>query len=86
MQIHFGLLDTVDDFSDVFREELPSHLKARSAYTFEINLKQDHPPHARSAIRLSFEELGTLRKVLASSSAKGFFAPPHRAMGLRFLS
>lgn len=65
----------VEEFKDIFVEELPDQLPPKRDLDFEINLKSDEPPPVRPVIRLSTDELKELKKQLTSLLQKGFIRP-----------
>lgn len=65
----------VEDFSDIFVDELPKKLSPKRELYFEINLKSDEPPPVRPVIRLSSEEIKELKKQLQGLLSKGSIQP-----------
>lgn len=63
--------DLIDEFSDVFRQELPDELPPDRAFEFEINTDPTQPPASRPVIRLSWEEQKELKKQLDELLRKG---------------
>ena len=67
--------DLIQEFDDIFVDELPAELPPRRECDFEIKLKSDMPPPVRPVIRLSNEELKELKKQLQFYLEKGFIRP-----------
>ena len=67
--------DLVEEFKDVFIDELPKELPPKGKVDFQINLKQDQQPPIRPVIRLSKEELNELQKQLHMPLNKGLIRP-----------
>ena len=67
--------DVVDEFSDVFMDELPNELPPMRHVNFSIRLKQDEPPPVKPVIRLSPEELIELKRQLKLLLSKGLIRP-----------
>lgn len=72
MNVAEELKDLVEQYEDIFREELPKALRPKRDLDFEIKLKSDAPPPVRPVIRLSTEELAELRMQLTELVDKGF--------------
>ena len=62
MNIADGFQDLVEEFKDVFRNELPNELPPKRDLDFSINTKSDERPPVRPVIRLSSTELKELKK------------------------
>ena len=71
----------VNEFEDVFKDELPNELPPARDIDFEINLKSDEPPPVRPVIRLSSDELQELRRQLNLLLQKGFIRPSSSPYG-----
>lgn len=56
--------DIVEDFGDIFKEELTNEPPPKRHVEFQINLMTNEPPPGRPVIRLSMEELKELKKKL----------------------
>ena len=76
-----GFQDLVEEFKDVFRDELPNELPPKCDLDFSINTKSDEPPPVRPVIRLSSTELKELKKQLQSLLDKGFIRPSSSPYG-----
>lgn len=81
VRVNEGFKDLVDEFEDIFVDELPNSLPPRRKVDFEINLKSDEPPPVRPVIRLSTEELNELRKQLQVLLDKGLIRPSSSPYG-----
>lgn len=73
--------DIVEEYGDVFRDELPDTLPPHRKINFEVNLKQDSTPPVRPVIRLSPEELAELKRQLQILLSKGFIRPSSSPYG-----
>eukprot|EP00171_Calliarthron_tuberculosum_P022005 IDg22005t1 len=71
----------VEEYNDVFLEELPNALPPKRDVEFEINLKSDEPPPVRPVIRLSTNELAELKKQLQMYLSKGLIRPSSSPYG-----
>lgn len=76
MNVAEELKDLVEQYEDIFREELPKALPPKRDLDFEIKLKSDALPPVRPVIRLSTKELAELRMQLTEMVDKGFLRPP----------
>lgn len=81
MNVSEQFTDIVEEFSDIFLDELPDQLPPWRDVNFEFNLRSDHPPPVRPVIRLSPEELKELKKQLQVLLDKGMLRPSSSPYG-----
>ncbi len=81
LNVHSDLETLVDEFKEVFRDELPETLPPKRDVEFEINLKSNEPPPVRPVIRLSTNELAELKKQLQLLLNKGLIRPSSSPYG-----
>lgn len=73
--------DIVEEFSEIFVDELPNELPPRRGVDFEFNLKSNEPPPVRPVIRLSTDELKELKRQLQLLLDKGLIRPSSSPYG-----
>jgi len=67
--------DIIEEFADVFRDELPDGLPPRRAVDFRIDIVPGSQPTYRAPYRLSTDEMQELKKQLDELLTKGFIRP-----------
>ncbi|CAH1769080.1 12279_t:CDS:2, partial [Entrophospora sp. SA101] len=65
----------VQEFSDVFPENLPDHLPPKRNVDHAIELIPGSEPPSRPIYRMSFDEMNELKRQLADLLKKGFIRP-----------
>ncbi len=80
MQVHKDFSDLVEEYDDIFVDELPNELPPQRV-DFEIDLKNDSPPPVRPVIRLSTTELQELKRQLQTLLDKGLIRPSSSPYG-----
>eukprot|EP00171_Calliarthron_tuberculosum_P003840 IDg3840t1 len=63
--------DIINEYKDIFLDELPDKLPPLRDVNFDINLKPDEPPPVRPVIRLSTDDLNELKYQLQLLLSKG---------------
>lgn len=78
--------ELLQEFSDVFPEELPPGIPPdREGHVHHIDLEAGSTPPSRPTYRLSFEELAELKKQLGDLLEKGFIQPSSSPYGAPIL-
>jgi hypothetical protein len=72
---HNGYGHLVDEFTDVFPDDLPNELPPKRNVDFAIELENGHTPPSRPPYRLGHRELAELKKQLDELLEKGFIQP-----------
>ena len=75
------LQSLLNEYKDVFANELPPELPPRRAVDFEIELQPGAAPPSRPTYRLSFPEQAELKKQLEDLSSKNFIRPSKSPFG-----
>ena len=71
----------LEEFADVFPEELPSGLPPQRAVDHRIELEPGHPPPHRRHYRLSLAETTEMKKQLEELLEKGYIRPSKSPFG-----
>ncbi len=82
MQVHKEISDLVEEYDDIFVDELPNELPPLREVDFEIDLKSDSPPPVRPVIRLFTNEIQELKRQVQTMRDKELIRPsssPQRA-------